>query len=42
MQEVVLQLGLVYLRQKLQEENLLQPFMVLIILKTQLKNFIIQ
>ena len=42
MQEVVLQLDLVYLRQKLQEENLLQPFMVLIILKTQLKNFIIQ
>ena len=29
------------LQQKLQEENLLQLFMVLIILKTQLKNFII-
>ena len=42
MQEVVLQLGLVCLQQKLQEESLLQLFMVLIILKTQLKNSIIQ
>ena len=42
MQEVVLRLGLVCLQQKLQEDSLLQPFMVLIILKTQLKNYIIQ
>ena len=42
MREAVLQHGPVYLQQKLQEESLLQLFMVLIILKTHLKNFIIQ
>ena len=34
--------GPVCLLQKLQEKNLLQHFMVLIILKIKLKNFIIQ
>jgi len=42
MQEVVLQRGLVCLQLKSQEESLLQLFMVLIILKIHLKNFIIQ
>jgi len=41
MQEAELQPGHVCLQQKLQEENLLRLFMVLIILKIQLKNFII-
>ena len=41
MHEAGRQLGLAYLQQKLLEENLLQLFMVPIILKTQLKNFII-
>ena len=40
MQEVVLQPGLVFLQQKLQEENLLRLFMARIVLQTSLKNFI--
>ena len=39
MQEAELQHGLAYLQQKLPEENLLQLFMVLIILKTPIKKF---
>jgi len=42
MQEVERQDGLVGLPQRLLEENLLQLFMGLIILKAQLKNFTIQ
>ena len=41
MLEVEHLLGLVYLQQRLLEENLLQLFMELIILVVKLKNFII-